>query len=51
MTYLIEAGTAFQLIITDDPADELTSKGEVKFISSNVEFGQPFYLEKGKSVK
>ncbi len=51
MAYSIEAGKEFQLIITDDSMDELASKGEVKFISSNVEFGQPFYLEKGKSAK
>lgn len=51
ITRSTEAGTAFELLITDDPADELTSKGEVKFISFNVEFEQPFYLEKGKSAK
>lgn len=51
MIYSIEPGTPFKLVITDDPADEVDSKGEVKFITSdNIELELPFFLEKGKSA-
>ncbi len=48
---IVKHGVAFELILTDDATDEMVSKGKVEFFADWGSFGNPFELEKGKSVK
>ncbi|MEM3112582.1 MAG: hypothetical protein QXY90_06040 [Candidatus Anstonellales archaeon] len=50
-SYDVESKTPFKIIITDDPADRIDSKGMIRifYYSKGYDFELPFHLEKGKS--
>lgn len=49
--YFVEPGTPFKVIITDDPADEVNSKGSILFYIGNQIKMNPFHLEKGNTIE